>query len=97
MRSGHDPATAYAETPEVDDFVVIAIRDELLEDRGKLAEFGLARLATRAGGTDAHEHQLTTDRIEFDILREIAAALPELTVAVWRLSHRLNIPGPDAE
>lgn len=45
MRDGQDPATALAEVPEVDDFVVSALRDEILEDRGQLAEFALARLA----------------------------------------------------
>ncbi|WP_258566678.1 hypothetical protein [Leucobacter luti] len=50
VRGGEDPAIAVEEAPEVDDFVVLALRDELLEDSGRLAEFGLARLAARAGG-----------------------------------------------
>lgn len=94
VRDGEDPATAYEETPEIDEFVVISLRDELLEDRGQLAEFGLARLAALSGGPDAIEHQRTTDRVEFDLLRDIAAAVPELTVAVWRVGNRLNVAGP---
>ena len=93
VRSGEDPAAAYAEVPEVDEFVVLALRDELLEDRGQLAEFGLARLAARAGGSDAAEHRRNADRVEFELLREIAASVPQLTVAVWRVSHRLDVPG----
>lgn len=91
VRAGEDPATAYAETPEIDDLVVLTLRDEMLEERDQLAEFGLARLAARAGGPDAAEHQRNTDRVEFALLREIAAEVPELTVAVWRLSDRLQV------
>ncbi|QIM15891.1 hypothetical protein G7067_04785 [Leucobacter insecticola] len=91
VRDGEDPAIAYAETPEVDDFVVLAIRDEMLEDRGQLAEFALARLAALAGGPEAAEHQRATDRVEFELMRDIAAAVPELTVAVWRVSDRLDV------
>ena len=94
VRDGEDPAIAYEETPDVDDFVVISLRDELLEHRGQPAEFGLARLAALSGGPDAVEHQRTTDRVEFELLRDIAAAVPELTVAVWRVGNRLNIAGP---
>ncbi|WP_255572614.1 hypothetical protein [Leucobacter tenebrionis] len=91
VRDGEDPATAYAEVPEIDDLVVLALRDEMLEDRGQLAEFGLARLAARSGGPDAQEHRLNADRVEFELLREIAAAAPPLTVAVWRASHDLQV------
>ncbi|RGE23161.1 hypothetical protein [Leucobacter sp. wl10] len=91
VRDGDDPADAFAEVPEVDDLVVIALRDEMLEDRGQLAEFGLARLAALSGGPDALEHRRNADRVEFDLLREIAADVPQLTVAVWRVSHRLDV------
>jgi hypothetical protein len=91
VRAGEDPATAYADTPEVDDLVVLALRDELLEERDKLAEFSLARLAARSGGPDAVAHRRNTDRVEFEIFREIAAEVPELTRAVWRLSARLDV------
>lgn len=91
MRDGQDPATALAEVPEVDDFVVYALRDEMLEDRGKLAEFSLARLAERTGGSDADAHRRNADRVEFDLLREIADRVPALTKAVWRVADRLDV------
>lgn len=92
VRGGEDPATAYADAPEVDDLVVAWLRDEMLEDRGKLAEFGMARLAARSGAPDAATHRRNADRVEFDLLREIAASVPQLTVAVWRMSHDLDVP-----
>jgi hypothetical protein len=91
MRDGEDPATAVAEVPVVDELVVLALRDEMLEDRGQLAEFGLARLAARSGGPDAREHRRNADRVEFELLREIAAAAPMLTVAVWRAGSGLDV------
>lgn len=91
VRDGEDPATAYAEVPQVDDLVVLALRDEMLEHRGQLAEFGLARLAARSGGPDAGEHRRNADRVEFELLREIAAAAPMLTAAVWRASGDLEV------
>lgn len=91
MRAGEDPATAVAEVPEIDELVVCALRDELLEDRGQLAEFGLARLAARTGGPDAAAHRRNADRVEFELLREIAAETPELTRAVWSVSGRLDV------
>lgn len=91
VRGGEDPATATAEVPEVDELVVLALRDELLEDRGLLAEFGLARLAARSGSDDADAHRSNADRVEFGLLREIAASVPELTVAVWRLAAALRV------
>lgn len=91
MRDGQDPAVAIAETPEVDEFVVHALRDEMLEDRGQLAEFALARLAARSTAPDAEEHRRTADRVEFDLLREIAAEVPELTPAVWAAARHLEV------
>lgn len=90
VRAGEDPAVAVEETPEVDEFVVYSLLEERLQESGQLAEFGLARLAGRAGGPDAEEHRRNADRVEFELLREIAAAAPELTVAVWRASDRLT-------
>lgn len=89
VRGGQDPAIAVEEVPEVDDFVVHTLRDELLEADGRLAEFGLARLAARAGGPDADEHRRNADRVEFELMRQIAAAAPDLTVAVWRAGAHL--------
>ena len=91
MRNGEDPATAITEVPEVDELVVLGLRDELLEDRGQLAEFALARLAARGEGSDAAEHRRNADRVEFELLREIAATTPALAPAVWSVSGRLDV------
>lgn len=92
VRRGEDPATAYADTPEIDDFVVAALRDELLEQRGKLAEFELTRLAAQTDTDDAKIHRANADRVEFELLREIAEMVPQLTQAVWRAAARLDLP-----
>lgn len=91
VRGGQDPSIAFEEVPQVDELVVLELRTERLEARGQLAEFALARLAARAGGPDAAEHARNADRVEFEILREISHEFPELTVAVWRASDRLDI------
>lgn len=91
VRGGQDPAIAFEEVPELDDFVVAALRDELLEERGQLAEYGLARLAGRSTAADAAIHQANADRVEFELLREIADAVPELAVAVWRAAGKLDV------
>lgn len=91
VRMGQDPATAYAEVPAIDDFVVAALRDEMLEERGQLAEYGLTRLVARSDAEDAAIHQANADRVEFELLREIAERVPELTVAVWRMASRLDL------
>lgn len=90
-RLGEDPASSVAEMPSVDEFVVHALRDELLEKRGRLAEFGLARLAAHGPGRDAADHRRDADRVEFELLREIAADVPQLTVAVWAVASRLEV------
>lgn len=92
-RMGHDPAEALSEVPSIDEFVVRALRDEMLEDRGQLAEFSMARLAARSSGPDARAHQQNADRFEFQILREIAEAAPELTIAVWSIADHLDVDG----
>lgn len=91
VRGGQDPSVAFEEVPEIDELVVLSLRAERLEERGQLAEFALARLAARAGGPDAAEHARNADRVEFEILREIAAEFPELTVAVWRAGDHLDL------
>ncbi|MBK0417692.1 hypothetical protein JD276_01395 [Leucobacter sp. CSA1] len=90
-RMGEDPASSISEMPSVDEFVVQALRDEMLEERGRLAEFGLARLAAHRGGPEADLHRRDADRVEFELLREIAAQVPELTRAVWSLASRLDV------
>lgn len=92
-REGADPLTTLEHLPSVDEFVVRELCNELLEERGSLAEFALARLAGQASGADAAEHRANADRVEFELLREIAAGCPELTVAVWHLAGRLQAEG----
>lgn len=92
-RLGEDPADALSVTPSVDELVVCTIRDEMLEDRDQLAEFSMARLAARGSGPDADAHRRNADRVEFELLREIAAAVPQLAVAVWGVAHDLDVSG----
>lgn len=89
-RNGEDPLVTLAELPSVDEFVVRELRDEMLESRGQLAEFAMARLASRGSGAEAAEHGANADRVEFELLREIAAANPDLTIAAWEAAGRLG-------
>lgn len=89
-REGEDPLTTLADLPSIDEFVVRELRDEMLESRGQLAEFSLARLAAMGEGDDATTHQMNADRVEFELLREIAEHNPELTVAAWAAAGRLQ-------
>ncbi|MGO3148270.1 MAG: hypothetical protein ACTIJ6_11400 [Leucobacter sp.] len=91
VRMGEDPAVAFDLVPEVDVLVVLALRDELLEERGQLAEWSLARLAAHSDNADAAVHQANADKVEFELLREIADSVPELTVAVWKSADRLDL------
>ena len=90
-REGEDPLVTLAEIPSVDEFVVHELRNELLEERGQLAEFALARLAGSGTGAEAAAHRQNADQAEFELLREIAADCPELTPAVWLVADRLDI------
>ena len=89
-RAGIDPLATLAQMPSIDEFVVVELRNEMLEERGQLAEFSLARLAGRGTGPDAGVHRENADRVEFELLREIADGCPELTVAVWRVAGRME-------
>jgi hypothetical protein len=89
-RRGEDPLTTLADLPSVDELVVRELRDELLADRGQLAEFSMTRLAAQGNGEDAAEHRKNADRVEFELLREIATDNPELTVAAWAAAGRLE-------
>lgn len=91
-REGEDPLTTLSDMPSVDEFVVHELRSELLEERGQLAEFSMARVAGRGDGDEAAEHRRNADRVEFELLREIADACPALTLAVWRVADRLELP-----
>lgn len=89
-RQGEDPLATLAELPSVDELVVRELRDELLEDRGQLAEFSMARLAASGSGEDALAHRANADRVEFELLREIADSAPGLAVGVWEAAGRLE-------
>lgn len=90
-REGEDPLVTLASIPSVDEFVVYELRNELLESRDQLAEFAMARLAGQGTGEEAAAHRLNADRVEFELLREIAADCPELTPAVWLVADRLEL------
>ncbi|MFC7766187.1 hypothetical protein [Leucobacter soli] len=90
-RAGEDPAVSLADMPSVDQLVVRELRDELLDARGQQAEFLLARLAGRASTPDAPVHRGNADRVEFELLREIAEAYPELAEAVWETAGELAV------
>lgn len=89
-RQGEDPAESLATLPSVDELVVREIRDRLLDERGQQAEFLLARLAGQSSSPDAAVHRGNADRVEFELLREIAAAYPMLTSAVWHVAGALE-------
>ena len=88
-REGEDPLVTLAELPSVDEFVVRELVNEMLERRGRFAEYSMARLAALGSGEEAVAHRANADRAELEILREIADANPELTVAVWAAAGRL--------
>lgn len=90
-RMGEDPAESIETLPSVDVLVVRAVRDELLEEQGRLAEFALARLASRGSGPDAVIHRRNADRVEFELMREVARLCPELTLAVWECTAGLEL------
>ncbi len=90
-RRGEDPLKTLADLPSVDELVVRELRDEMLESRGQMAEFAMARLAATSSADDAAEHRANADRVEFELLREIAEHNPELTVAVWQVADRLAL------
>lgn len=89
-RAGEDPLVTLAALPSVDELVVRELRDEMLEARGQLAEFMMARLAATGSGDDATEHRVNTDRVEFELLAEIADAYPDLSVAAWSVAGTLR-------
>lgn len=89
-RRGEDPLLTLESLPSIDEFVVRELRDEMLETRGQLAEFAMARLIAQGEGDEAAIHRENVDDVEFGLLREIAEHTPELTVAVWAAAGRLN-------
>lgn len=89
-RDGEDPWEFLHELPTVDELVVVSLRDTELDERGKTAEYELARLASRTSRADAADLRADADRLEYGILRDIAARHPELTRAVWSLAGELD-------
>ena len=89
-RRGEDPLTTLEDLPSIDELVVRELRDEMLEERGQLAEFSMARLIASDVGDEAAAHRANADRVEFDLLREIAEGNPELTIAAWAAAGRLT-------
>ena len=94
-RIGEDPLLTLIDLPSVDEFVVRELENEMLEERGQLAEFAMARLAGRGTAEDAPAHRTNADELEFALLREIAEACPELTIAVRQVAGRLQGSAPD--
>lgn len=85
-RHGEDPLSTLSELPSVDELVVRELRDEMLAQRGQLAEFAMAQAIARGEGSEAEAHRRNVGAVEFELLREIATNNPELTVAAWALA-----------
>ncbi len=90
-RDGEDPAEFIMDIPSIDELVVGALLSDGLHARGLAAEHGLARLAGKSSVYDAQEHRHNADRIEDEVLHEIAREHPELSTAVWRMLGKLGI------
>lgn len=96
-RFGEDPALSIEALPSIDGIVVMMLRDELLEQSGRFAEFKLARLMGRVPNAEGEAHAQNADRVEFEILREIALDCPPLTRAVWERAGALRGLGAHSE
>lgn len=96
-RLGEDPAVSLEQMASIDAIVVETLRDELLEQRGRLAEFNMTRLMGRVPGPDGAEYAARADQAEFEILREIALDCPPLTRAVWEIAGTLPLAGSASE
>jgi len=84
-RAGEDPYVFLHELPTVDELVVAELHADVLDARGLTAEYALARHAGRSGRADAELHRENTERIDYEVLREIALEHPELTRTVWHM------------
>lgn len=89
-RQGEDPLATLSDLPSIDELVVRELRDDILETRGQLAEFAMARIAAQGTSAEAAVHRENADRVEFELLREIAQHNPELTIAAWNAAGRLG-------
>ena len=84
VRRGEDPAEVFAELPEIDDYVLEMLRDEVLAERGLVAEYAMARHLQHDSRPDADELRRRADAVDAGIFRELGLAHPELIEAVWR-------------
>lgn len=84
-RAGEDPYVFLHELPTVDELVVAELHADALDSRGLTAEYALARHAGRSNLPDAERHRDNTERLDYELLREIALEHPELTTTVWHL------------
>lgn len=80
-RLGEDPWTFLPDLPSVDEQVVATLREERLrEDRWRVARARAHHPTARPGDLE---------RFEYDILRDVALAQPELSNAVWSMLDRV--------
>ncbi|QAY73372.1 hypothetical protein ET445_08465 [Agromyces protaetiae] len=83
-RLGEDPWEFLPDLPSVDEQVVATLREERLhEDRWRVAR-------ARAHHPTARPGEL--ERFEYEILRDIALAHPELSNSVWSMLDRVVSP-----
>ncbi len=64
-RAGEDPLATLTDLPSIDEYVVRELRDEMLEARGQLAEFAMARLIAQGDGAEAEIHRENSDLTGF--------------------------------
>ena len=89
VRRGADPAEVFAELPEIDDYVLEMLRDEVLESRGLASEYSMARYLQHDQRPDAADLKRRADRVDAEIFRELGLKHPELIRAVWRALHNV--------
>ncbi|GAB3615530.1 hypothetical protein GCM10027416_00870 [Okibacterium endophyticum] len=90
-RAGEDPYVFLCELPTVDELVVAELHADALDARGLTAEYTMARHAGRSDRADAEHHRESTEKLDYELLREIALAHPELTTTIWRLIGTIGI------
>jgi hypothetical protein len=80
-RLGEDPWVFLPDLPSVDEQVVATLREERMHsERWSLPRARAYHPAARAGDVE---------KFEFELLREIALELPELSAAVWKVLDRV--------
>lgn len=90
-RAGEDPHVFLDELPTVDELVVAELKADALDERGLTAEYTLAKHAGRSDVPDAEAHRANVDKLEYDLLREIALEHPDLTTTVWRMMGTIGL------